>query len=89
MEDSPMSMDAVMLKTLIKAGLGDAEVHIEDLRGDGRSFSAHVVSGLFSGLTRLQQHQMVYKALEGYLEEDGYGLQLSTSEGRRDGQRSS
>jgi len=77
-----MPMDAAMLESLIKTGILDADVHIEDIRGDGEYYVAYVVSRQFSGLTRIQQHQMVYKALEGHLEEAVYGLQLSTSEGQ-------
>jgi acid stress-induced BolA-like protein IbaG/YrbA len=39
-----MAMDAAMIERLIKEGLPDAQVTIEDLRGDGDHYAAHVVS---------------------------------------------
>ena len=58
-----MAMDAAEIERLIKAALPDAQVTIEDLRGDGDHYAAHVVSGAFRGKSRVQQHQIVYQAL--------------------------
>ena len=58
-----MAMDAAEIERLIKAGMPDAQVTIEDLRGDGDHYAALVVSPAFRGKTRVQQHQMVYQAL--------------------------
>ncbi len=60
-----MAMDAGQIESLIKEALPDARVTIEDLRGDGDHYAAHVVSAEFAGKSRVQQHQMVYKALRG------------------------
>ena len=57
-----MAMDAGMIERLIKESLPDAQVSIEDLRGDGDHYAAHVVSSAFRGKTRVQQHQMVNAA---------------------------
>ena len=42
-----MAMDAATIERLIKEGLPDAQVTIEDLRGDGDHYAAHVVSAAF------------------------------------------
>jgi acid stress-induced BolA-like protein IbaG/YrbA len=47
-----MAMDAATIERLIKDGLPDAQVSIEDLRGDGDHYAAHVVSSAFKGKTR-------------------------------------
>ena len=60
-----MAMDAVDIERLIKEGLPDADVTIQDLKGDGDHYAATVVSSAFAGKTRVQQHQMVYAALKG------------------------
>ena len=60
-----MAMDAAEIERLIREGIPDAQVRIEDLRGDGDHYAAHVVSPAFAGKSRVQQHQMVYQALKG------------------------
>jgi len=74
-----MAMDARDVERLIKEGIPGAEVTIEDLRGDGDHYSAHVVSAAFAGKTRVQQHQMVYQALQGNMGEALHALALQTS----------
>ena len=60
-----MAMAANDIEALIKAALPDAQVTIEDLVGDGDHYAATVVSDLFRGKSRVQQHQIVYAALRG------------------------
>ena len=55
-------MDATEIKRLIKEDLPDAEITIEDLRGDGDHYSAEIISSFFEGKSRVQQHQIVYQA---------------------------
>ncbi len=51
---------ADQLKERIEAALPDAKVHVEDLTGGGDHFRAEVVSGRFDGLSRIEQHKLVY-----------------------------
>ncbi len=74
-----MAMDAIEIETLIKAGIPDAVVRIEDLRGDGDHYSAYVESPAFRGCSRVQQHQMVYKALKGRVGDELHALALQTA----------
>jgi stress-induced morphogen len=74
-----MAMDAAVIEKLIREGLPDALVTIEDLRGDGDHYAAHVVSASFKGKTRVQQHQMVYQALRGRMGNELHALALQTS----------
>jgi|TARA_A100001037_G_scaffold57350_1_gene49515 stress-induced morphogen len=74
-----MPMDPGTIESLIKETLPDAEVTIEDLAGDGDHYAAHVVSGAFEGKTRVQQHQMVYQALQGRMGGELHALALQTS----------
>lgn len=74
-----MAMDAGEIVRLIKDGIPDADVRIEDLRGDGDHYAAYVVSPAFKGLSRVQQHQMVYKALQGRMGGELHALALQTS----------
>jgi len=74
-----MPMDAGAIESLIKESLPDAEVTIQDLAGDGDHYAALVVSGAFVGKTRVQQHQMVYQALQGRMGGELHALALQTS----------
>ena len=51
----------------------------QDLAGDGDHYAALVVSNAFTGKTRVQQHQMVYQALEGRMGGELHALALQTS----------
>ncbi|HXQ68739.1 MAG TPA: BolA family transcriptional regulator [Alphaproteobacteria bacterium] len=74
-----MPMVASEIERLIKEALPDATVTIEDLRGDGDHYAAHVVSAAFKGKTRVQQHQLVYQALRGRMGSELHALALQTS----------
>ncbi|MDR3438862.1 BolA family transcriptional regulator [Telmatospirillum sp.] len=74
-----MAMDAAEITSLIRQGLPDAEVTIEDLRGDGDHYAALVVSPAFRGKSRVQQHQMVYAALQGKMGGDLHALAMQTA----------
>ena len=74
-----MAMDAGEIEQLIKAAIPDAEVAIEDLRGDGDHYAATVISAAFIGKTRVQQHQMVYQALRGRMGDQLHALALQTA----------
>ncbi|MCS6780655.1 MAG: BolA family transcriptional regulator [Geminicoccaceae bacterium] len=58
-----MPMAAAEIERLIRAALPDARVEIQDLAGDGDHYRAIVTSEAFRGKSRLQQHQLVYRAL--------------------------
>ncbi len=74
-----MAMIADEIEKLIKEDLPGAVVRIEDLRGDGDHYAAHVVYEGFRGKTRIQQHQMVYKSLKGRMGGELHALALQTS----------
>jgi stress-induced morphogen len=73
-----MAMDAGTIEQLIKESLPDAIVTIEDLRGDGDHYAALVISAAFKGRSRVQQHQMVYQALQGRMGGELHALALQT-----------
>ncbi len=74
-----MAMQAAEIEALIKAALPDAQVTIEDLAGDGDHYAASVVSETFRGKSRVQQHQIVYAALQGRMGGELHALALQTS----------
>jgi stress-induced morphogen len=48
------------LKERIEEALPGAQVTVEDTTGGGDHFRAEVVSDRFEGLTRIQQHKLIY-----------------------------
>lgn len=51
--------------------------HLE-VSGDGAHFEAVIVSAAFSGKTRVQQHQIVYRALGERMREEIHALSMQT-----------
>ncbi|MEM9678352.1 MAG: BolA family transcriptional regulator [Pseudomonadota bacterium] len=74
-----MAMDAAEIESMIREALPDAQVTIRDLAGDGDHYAAEVVSAEFAGKSRVQQHQMVYEALQGKMGGVLHALALQTS----------
>jgi len=74
-----MPMDPGEIKRMIIEALPDAEIKLEDLVGDGDHWSATVVSSAFAGKTRVQQHQLIYAALQGRVGGELHALALQTS----------
>lgn len=72
----PMSADDITM--LIQKAIPDAQVTIQDLRGDGDHYAATVLSPSFAGKSRVQQHQMIYAALQGRMGGELHALALQT-----------
>ncbi|MEO1252435.1 MAG: phosphoribosylformylglycinamidine synthase subunit PurL [Pseudomonadota bacterium] len=77
-KEPPMPMAADDIKKLILDAMPDAEVEIEDLAGDGDHYRARIVSSAFDGKSRVQQHQLVYRALKGRMGGELHALALET-----------
>lgn len=74
-----MAMDIATIKTMIQDAIPDVDVRIEDLRGDGDHYAAYITAPAFKGKTRVQQHQMVYAALQGKMGNELHALAIQTS----------
>jgi stress-induced morphogen len=72
-------MAAQEIEELIRSAIPDAEIEIRDLAGDGDHYAAKVVSEVFAGMSRVRQHQLVYKALGGRMGGELHALQLETA----------
>jgi stress-induced morphogen len=74
-----MPMPIADLEAHLRAAFPDAEIHIDDLAGDGDHYRARIVSPAFKGLPRVRQHQLVYGALKGKMGGELHALALETS----------
>ena len=70
---------AEQLKARIEAAIPDAEVSVEDLTGGGDHFRAEVVSGRFDGLSRIDQHKLVYDVFGDEVGGAIHALSIKTS----------
>ena len=73
-----MAMAAEDIRQMILQALPDATIEIIDLAGDGDHYKAVVISTAFEGKSRIQQHQMVYAALQGNMGGVLHALALET-----------
>ena len=65
---------------LIKNSLPDAQVIVEDIGGGGDHLQINVVSSEFEGISRIKQHQIIYKALQKELASEAiHALALKTT----------
>ena len=71
-------MQAHEIEELIIAAFPDAIVKIEDMAGDGDHYSCYVETKEFTGKSRVQQHQMIYRALDGRMGGTLHALALQT-----------
>ena len=73
-----MAMNANEIERLIKLRLPDAQVTITDTAGDGDHYHAKVITEVFRGKSRVQQHQIVNEALKEQLGSRLHALALQT-----------
>ena len=67
------------LKTRIETALPGATASVEDLTGGGDHFRAEVVSDRFEGLSRIEQHQLVYRIFGDEVGGPIHALSIKTS----------
>lgn len=74
-----MAIQETHLKELIEKNLPGAQVTLTDLAGDGDHYAVHVIYSGFEGKSRIQQHQLVYQALDGVMGGNLHALSIKTS----------
>ena len=75
-----MSLKKDEIENLIKKSIPDAEITIKDLVGDENHYSATIKSKIFVGKSKIEQHKLVYKALNGKMGNELHALSLNTIE---------
>ncbi len=63
------------VKTYIEQGL---DCEFVNVAGDGHHFEAVIVSAAFAGKNKVQQHQIVYRALGDRMREEIHALSMQT-----------
>jgi stress-induced morphogen len=67
------------LKRRIEDALPGAQAEVEDLTGGGDHFRAEIVSDRFGGLSRIEQHRMVYDVFGDEVGGPIHALSIRTS----------
>jgi len=75
-----MGLKIEEIKSLIIKSIPDAEITIQDLAGDENHYSATIKSKIFAGKSKIEQHKLVYKALNGKMGNELHALALNTIE---------
>jgi stress-induced morphogen len=73
-----MAMQAMEIRNLVQTALPDAVIDLVDTAGDGDHYSIKVVSALFAGKSRVQQHKMVMSALGGDMGTKLHAMAITT-----------
>jgi stress-induced morphogen len=67
------------LKARIEQAIPGSTAAVEDLTGGGDHFRAEIVSDRFGGLSRIEQHQLVYSIFGAEIGGPIHALSLKTS----------
>ena len=73
-----MPIEQNRLENLLKEKFPKSKIIIEDLAGDNDHYSVFIESSLFNDLSKIKQHQLVYKSLDGLMDNELHAMQLKT-----------
>jgi|TARA_B100000780_G_C20704852_1_gene280243 stress-induced morphogen len=73
-----MALSIEEIKKLIISSIPDATIEIKDLVGDSNHYSAKITSTIFNGKSKIQQHKIVYKSLQGKMGNELHALSITT-----------
>ena len=77
-----MALSIKEITNLITTAIPDATIEIKDLMGDNNHYSAKIISNVFNGKSKIDQHKIVYKALGKKMGNELHALALTT-EGKK------
>ena len=73
-----MPIEQKKLENLIAERFPESKISVEDLAADNNHYSVIIESSKFNGLSRIQQHQLVYQSLDGLMDAELHAMQLKT-----------
>ena len=73
-----MALSIEEIKKLIISSIPDATIEIKDLVGDNNHYSAKIISKIFNGKSKIEQHKIVYKSLQGKMGNELHALSITT-----------
>jgi|TARA_B110000914_G_C15384282_1_gene409299 stress-induced morphogen len=73
-----MAVSIEEIKNMITESIPDATIEIKDLVGDNNHYSAKISSKIFNGISKIEQHKLVYKSLKGKMGNELHALSITT-----------
>ena len=73
-----MALAIEEIKKLIISSIPDATIEIKDLMGDSNHYSAKITSKIFNGKSKIEQHKLVYKSLQGKMGNELHAWSITT-----------
>ncbi len=73
-----MAMSSDHLRTFLLNAFPDALIELKALIADNNHFEVTITTKAFREKTRIQQHQMVYEALQGRMGTELHALSIKT-----------
>jgi stress-induced morphogen len=73
-----MPMPAQEILNILKTAFPEADIELKDLNNDQNHYGLKITSVDFKDKTRIQQHQLVYKALGPKMGNELHALALTT-----------
>lgn len=73
-----MAISIEEIKKLIVDSIPDASIEIKDLVGDNNHYEAKIKSTVFNGISKIEQHKLVYKSLKGKMGNELHALSITT-----------
>ena len=73
-----MPIEQTRLENILNEKFPNSKIIIEDLAGDNDHYSVFIESSLFNDLSKIKQHQLVYKSLDGLMDNELHAMQLKT-----------
>ena len=77
-----MALPIEEIKKLILISIPDASIQIKDFMGVINHYSAIISSKLFNNISKIEQHKLVYKSLQGKMGNELHALSITT-EGKK------
>ena len=68
------------ISMMIMSAFPDATLELKDTAGDNNHYSATIRSKMFVGLSKIEQHKLVYKSLKGKMGNELHALSIVTKE---------
>ncbi|MBV44938.1 MAG: BolA family transcriptional regulator [Rhodobiaceae bacterium] len=73
-----MTIKEIELKKILTESFPEANIKIDDLAGDDNHFALTIISSKFKGMSRIDQHKMVYDALGSKMGNELHALSIKT-----------